>query len=43
MVCAVFEVTENVKVDLSLRLNFVCFRKVGLLYSRVEAGVASKF
>jgi hypothetical protein len=28
------------KVALILRLNFVCFQKLGLLYSRVGAGAA---
>jgi hypothetical protein len=29
------------EIDLILRLTFVCFQKVGLLYSRVEAGAGA--
>jgi hypothetical protein len=31
------------KVAPTLRLTWVCYQKVGLVYSRVEAGAASKF
>jgi hypothetical protein len=33
---------SNGEIDMILRLSFICFQKVGLLYSRKGAGAASK-
>jgi hypothetical protein len=37
---AALAATKNEKVAPTLRLTFVCFKKIGLLYSRVGAGAA---